>query len=119
MSDLDTPKTTRSGKTRLTEEEVKKIQEEKRKKRQEQLNRPTQKRYPSESSSDSEVEKSSNSDEFIPASESAADRKLSSNLENVSFTDNPSDKNLQQPSSSTNFPSTIKQKDSDSDSKNT
>lgn len=80
MSDQDTPKTTRSGKTRLTNEQVKAIQEERKKKRQEQLNHPNRQQYSSESSSDSEIEKSSDSTEFTQAIDSAADKDLSSNL---------------------------------------
>lgn len=118
MSEQDTPRTTRSGKTRLTEEEVKQIQEEKRKKRQEKLNRPVQQRYSSQSSSDSEIEENSDSNEFSPAIDSVVDRDLSSNLENVSFTEKPSDSNPQVPSSPSNFPSSANPKDSDSDSKN-
>lgn len=109
MSGQDTPRTTRSGRVRLNEEEEEKASRK---------IKSSRKTISSQSSSDSEVDRSSNSEEFVSASGSAADRELSSNLENISFTDKPSDINLQEFSSSTNFPSTSKQKESESDSKN-
>lgn len=109
MSDFDTPRTTRSGKIRLTKEEIEKIQEEKRQKRQEKLNNPSQfhlvqpLRNPS-SEEDSEVPETSDSDDFIPENLTEDETNLSSNLGKFSFTEQQNTSDIQKPSaSSTNF----------------
>lgn len=106
MSNFDTPKSTRSGRIRLSENEIRRKQEEKREFRQKRLNHPTQQQYSSQTSSDSEEIKDSDSNEFISGNDSPTDQNLSTKLESTSFTD-PNNTIPQNPSIPANYLSSV------------